>query len=792
MKKSIFSLLALAAILSVSCNKEQEAPVVPESAGRHAVSIKAAITPGTRTSYENDKTFSWKAGDVIQVLTLSADETYLRLEDFIAESDGPETIFSGEVEDGYTLFGNAFYTAKESYVAFGGEGDSNIYLNFPSFTYIDGDSETYYTVDSANPLENLPLIGFKGEEDDTFVFQTAAGAAKFTFEDIPEGAEYVAVEGSANYLSGQFAFDDTGVLRMENNRPGSYTYTDSEGKERTMYYSSRYVVYHFERNADGTATIYMPLPVGEIPAGATVDFFDSELENVLYSRTIRGAIPISRNKVTEVASFSAAQEWESMGYGYFFDLPIFYYMSDEDASDDITFSMPAVEFFRDKTQTGVYRIQNPYPLAAEYRGYTINADYELDDYLYLTVMKDDTVIYDDFYTGYTYSNSSREGHVFAACPGQWGDDNTYNFVAKYQDDGTPQEIILSSLYLYQYNNLYYYWNWSESWHYLWTSIIFPGVEEQLDLNVSVSLEELSDDNPSQPIGLVELGLNGSTDITAVDLVIARNAEEAEEMISAGLATRAEVADTYSVNFPPDAPTGDYFAYAKIVPENGLTDACALLFWSDSEFEYFRSDEDRGLEIEDIAGSYSSNAYYYYNGTWYYNTLTLVVEESDDPLSGEIMFTSFCPEYASIIPRLSPTMSTIYAYFDPATGVVTIPSGQPAFTSKSVSYIIGGYPDVSDDVTLYLKEPGVLYSKHYIGYYMGGASSTFIGVIDEQTTFTREGNTSSAPRRIRHNATDPAPGSSAPSDKAANLNRYHLHQFSEQPILFRGSPSKIGR
>ena len=786
MKKSIFSLLALAAILSVSCNKEQEAPVVPESAGRHAVSIKAAITPGTRTSYENDKTFSWKAGDVIQVMTLSADESYLRLEDFTAESDGPETIFSGEVEDGYTLYGNAFYTAKESYVAFGGEGDSNFYLNFTSFTYIDGDSETYYTVDSANPLENLPLIGFKGEEDDTYVFQTAAGAAKFTFEDIPEGAEYVAVEGSANYLSGQFAFDETGVLRMENNRPGSYTYNNN-----TYYYSSRYVVYHFERNADGTATIYMPLPVGEIPAGATVDFFDAELENILYSRTIRSAIPISRNKVTEVASFSAApsENWEDMGMGAYYDLLPFYYMN----SDVNTFV--GVEFYKNADLPGIYRIENPYPYAAEDRGYTIPSEYELPEYLEFTILKDNTVIYEDIHTGYTdESDPTVYGDWFGGCPASWGEDNSFNFVAKYHEDGTPDLMVLSPLYLYQANGGYYYAYSSTTWKNMWVTVYFPGadLENQYDLYCSVELTEVSDDNPAQPLGSVELDLGES--FAGAYLVIAKDKAAAKAMFDAGLGVQVSESGTYDAPFPADAASGEYYAYAKTIPAEGFTENCALVIDSDTEFEYFRSDEDRQLTVDDIAGSYTGNNYYRTSMSGWTAApvdMTLTVEESDDPLSGyEIMFSSLCPEIASAIAgrTASVTAQPVYAMFDTAHGVVTIPTGQIAYTIKqknqTTNLTVG---DVyGNEVVLFLREDGSLRNKQNIGFWNG---SELVGNTNRDTTFYPDGASNAPGRKTRKSF------SINPIGKTflENMNLYPgLDTAPVDRMPFTGMRTKVGR
>ena len=193
MKKLIFSALALIGLLAVSCNKEKEMPVLrtDEPVNTHTVSIKASIAPETRTSYADDKTFSWVENDSITVVTLSPDEEYIRLVTFYAQSSGPETIFSGEVEEGYTLYNMAFYAAAGTGgVHFGGEDDSNLYYFLPAGTSIDGDTKTEYTVESANPLSNLPLIGVKKEEDDSYLFYTATGAAKFSFTDVPEGAAY--------------------------------------------------------------------------------------------------------------------------------------------------------------------------------------------------------------------------------------------------------------------------------------------------------------------------------------------------------------------------------------------------------------------------------------------------------------------------------------------------------------------------------------------------------------------------------------------------------------------------
>ena len=800
MKKFFFFAVALTGLLAVSCNKEKEAPVAVEPGSTRTVSIKAVITPGTRTSYENDKTFSWKKGDVVLVMT--SDETYIHLREFTAESDGPETVLTGEVPEGETLSSNAFYTAKESYVAFGSdEGDNNIYLNFPSFTYIDGDSETYYTVDSANPLMNLPLVGFKGESDDTFVFQTAAGAVKFTFTDIPEGVAYLAVEGSANYLSGQFAFDGTGVAKMENYRPGTYEYNDN-----TYSYASRYVAYHFDRNADGTGTIYMPMPVGEIPAGARLDFYDAELENVLYSRSLRSAIPIERNRVTEVAAFSAASDWESMGTGAYYDMAPFYYMTAEDdrETDDIVYHMSQVEFFRDKNRPGVYRFENPYKKAAEDRGYEIDPEFleDMDDYLELTVLQDGTIIYDDYYTGYKYAASTGEAtvdvHPFAACPGNWGDENSFNFVAKVTEDGVPMNAFLSSLYLYARDGGYYYWNWPDSWSYMWTTVLFPDAEEQLDLNCSVTLLEIADDTPAHPTAKVEVKLGD--DLVGAYVVVAQDRASAEEMFAAGKGTLAEEEGTVIAPFPEDAPTGVYYAYAKTVPAEGLTANCSLLFGDDEEYEYFRSDMDRGLTLDDIVGSYSAKDYYFtikqykrtgYGWTSSAQTLTMVVEESDNPLSGDIMFTEIVPELAKAVSNRTATMTPVYGWFDTATGVITIDVGQTACTYRNDYYTLGNID--GEAVSLYLVEPGVVTCKKNIAFLLNGQMNEYEvpeGWTNAGTTFNRTGG-GNAPAKAPVRSQE-ASGSGAGHSAPSIVNPFTAKRPAGVEMLYPGQRLTLGR
>ena len=766
MKKFFFFAVALMGLLAVSCNKEKEAPVTLDNSGKHLVSVKATIEPGTRTSYENDKTFSWVEGDVVKFLVLSADEQHIHFQEFTAQSSGRTTVFEAELEEGETLYGIGFYTPKDSFMSFGqDEEDGNVYMYFPTFIYIDGDNEKYYTVNSANPLENLPLTGIQAE-DGSFVFRTAGGAAKFSFTDVPEGAAYFVIENSGNRLSGRFAMDENGVFTMEGALGGTYEY---EGE--TYSNSFGYLGYHFDRKSDGTGSIYVPLPVGEIPSGATIGFYDEDLKELLYSRPLRADIPIERNKVTEVASFSAANQWEALGYGAYYDIATYYYMNSE------VNNFTAVEVYKDAAMPGVYQISNPYPDGAEDRGYTIPEQFELPEYVSFTVLKDNSVVYDDIHTGYNEEENLEDGagDWFLASPFFWGGENSFNFIAKYQEDGTPELMILSPFYLYLHNSGYYYALYSiglgqDDWKQMFVELYFPGADltNQYDLSCSVTFDEIADDNPMQATANVTVQL-GTEDATAslvpafqgAVLVVAPDRDTAREMVAAGKGTTVTESGTYEVAFPADAPNGIYYAYALTVPAEGFTENCALLFDSDSGYEYFRSDEDRGLTVDDIVGNYSATGDYVAvvdnKGVWAYDApMTMVIEENPDPLSDyPITFTDIFPEVAAALAGEGAMIMAqpLDGILDTAHGVVTIPAGQVAYRIRSkdgnrVLTLSANYLD--QDIEFFLREPGVLEVSDW--FYLvenGSAVAAVAPDDDEPIVYTREGTSYTPARAKQH-------------------------------------------
>ena len=266
MRKSVISLLALAAVFAVSCNKEQavEAPVLEGST--HPVTIRGSYVE-TKTAYANDKVFSWLAGDEISVME-DLDGT-VKFDVFTAASEGAATDFSGEISDGASLGQWAVYPANLSPAVT--EGALNVTL-----------PQTYEEVDSDNPMSSLPLVGQK-QEGNAYQFSTAMGVLKFTFNNVPDMTGILAISANEE-LWGTFAVDAEGTVQLEN-------YVGDGGKEVSIV---------VERTDDNGIVAYFPVPVGTLTAGAVVTLYSPYYE-FLYEIETKKDIEVVRNRVTEIA-----------------------------------------------------------------------------------------------------------------------------------------------------------------------------------------------------------------------------------------------------------------------------------------------------------------------------------------------------------------------------------------------------------------------------------------------------------------------------------------------------------
>ena len=309
MKKLIFPVLALVAALTVSCNKEQgtESPAAKAS---QKVTIEASIA-GTKTAYANDKTFSWLAGDKISVME-DLDGT-VKFNEFTAASEGPTTTFDGEISDGATLGKWAVYPSTlEPEVS--EDGTLTIRVQHGSVQEID----------PANPLQYLPLVGQK-QEDDSYKFATAMGAVKFSFKNVPDNVAYFNIQANEP-VWGYFTADEDGTVKLANfvsgdEEPG-YTWWDVVPAE------------------DGTLDVYVSMPVGTLTAGMTVWLEDAQVNEIYAINTVKD-IEVVRNRVTELAPV----EIPSSG------------MTLEDVYG--VYEVETVDFFADE-ETGEYNVGSRY------------------------------------------------------------------------------------------------------------------------------------------------------------------------------------------------------------------------------------------------------------------------------------------------------------------------------------------------------------------------------------------------------------------------------------------------
>lgn len=718
MKKLFYSVLALAGILAVSCNKEIEKPVTItdfESVSTHTVTVRADFGAETRTAYANDKTFSWVQGDTIQVYTVNEETGMARVAKLVAQESGASVDFVGEVEDGFELTSFAVYTAKSSWLSW---DENNFYVYLPGTTAIDND-EYQFNVDSDNPMSNVPLVGSVDSEG-VLHFSTATGVLKFNLTDLPSEATYFELGADdGNMLQGYFSVDvENGTINREGGREGTYTYTDKDGNEQTARYSYSNLFYVFTPSAAGEATIYVPVPVGTLGAGATVRIYNED-DEVIFTKKTTKDITVTRNKVTELAALSAKVEWVSLGTGKFGDH--YHFNADYDVD---------VEIQQNGSDPTEFRLVNPYAGYRELTEYEATGDETgPDPYLVFRVLKngervngttvthDDLVYFDAYYTGMIDDNYGVD--PFLAHPSRWGSEFAESewlrsIVVKYQEDGvTPSNVQLAPVFFWVTDKEAGRGYWSGDSYLGYNNLIeikFPGAE-RIDLDASVSFVEIVDSTPEQSVALV--AFEHSAAITAGKIVIAANQEDAVAAFAdASRCTEATEAGEYEVLLPANAPSGDYYIYAQTSVVSGLTPVSAQLLVSDS-FKYFNPLDDKGFTLDDVIGSYTTDDYYYVGG-WKQATMTMTVEESDDPLNGDVMITSLCPEVISNYGDVTFT-GALYGYFNTATGEINVPAKQVFATGGGAEWYVTDFS--GGDLHLLLTEPGKILNE---GNYAFGA------------------------------------------------------------------------
>ena len=286
-KHLIGTILVLAAL--AACNKEIDTqtpaivdPVEETPAGKVTLTFKATIGEETRTTYANDKTASWAAGDKISVRV--TDGTNFETAEF-STTDG-ET-FTGQVTDGFTTIVSGVYPANENHVFSGGSVQS-VYL-----------PESYNLEDADDTGRFIPLIGTIDGEN--MSFHHFCSAMKVTLTNIPAEATVFTFTANGQQVAGGFTLSGE---RMELTDQGSNASVQ------------------FTFNAGATErSFYIPIPDGTLAANSFVTL--SNADEVLFKKSITSSPTFGLNAnskdairvLPEVACWTRNEDWTAYYYG---------------------------------------------------------------------------------------------------------------------------------------------------------------------------------------------------------------------------------------------------------------------------------------------------------------------------------------------------------------------------------------------------------------------------------------------------------------------------------------------
>ena len=720
MKKIFLSILALATLFAVSCNKElSKDDISPVLSKGTIYKIKATVDEQTKTAYAGGKTFSWVSGDKIAV-AISNPDGEVDFAEFSTSESGPVAEFSGVVEDYYRPI----------------EGGYAVYPTLLNPTFLSNGLITvdYPSVWDArgldDPLSILPLAA-SADVDGNYAFQHATGILQLSFTNIPEGAMEVYLLANGQALTGTYYID----LGEAGESYAQYDKTISDGWwiSGTGYLNTSV---YFDRPASGSATIYVPVPVGTLNAGLTISLRNSG-GSTLYSKTTTKDIPVARKQIVALPTLDA-DIWQPLGTAKFNH----YYFS---GSYSYGVEVPIQYNTENPNQ---YRLVNPYGVLLPALGITQVS--EPSDYLVFTLLqpgdeiygttitRSDLVNFEPVYTGYSADN------YFMAHPSYlsgYDEENQYiyNRVIKYQEDGkTPANIELDG------HRLYYTTSGSLRGYYclernLVMQIAFPGCDI-LDYTASLAYEGANQAS-SGSAPLIDFNVTLGADTEYALVAVASSEDDALEAVYGGQGTRVNASGTVTVSLPANSPTGSYFA-AILTFADGQDWLSAS-----SSFNYANPDEDKGYTIDDIVGTYDVSAYPLTTGSD--ENFTMVIAASD--VSGSnVMITSFDGVPCSY--------ASVYGNFDTKTGLVTFPADQIFYIGSSYAYGLRAFEEPLD-LTFIMSSPGNLSTDQWVvSAAYNKLTYAYLGYFDVWADFVAVRNSSSTMKPLK------AASSANPSEK----------------------------
>lgn len=184
---------SLAALALAACDTTMEIDNAPE--GMKVLSVKGSRLEVTKTSYTDDKTFAWSAGDKVSILCNDGTDT--AWETFTASDAATSSTLTVTVSDDThigALTGKkpALYPASTHVY----DDDSNIYFHLPA-------ERDFRAAKGGHDESAIPMFAW-GNDAQEFAFANMTGAIKFSFTNISATMVKFTFTSNGEKMSGLF------------------------------------------------------------------------------------------------------------------------------------------------------------------------------------------------------------------------------------------------------------------------------------------------------------------------------------------------------------------------------------------------------------------------------------------------------------------------------------------------------------------------------------------------------------------------------------------------------------
>lgn len=403
--KRIFALMAATILILPSCTREMTTPV------ESTFTLNARIDNGdeTKTLYKesgNKAILHWVKQDQIKFIVYNRNSYSANFYRFIAQNDGTEARFVLATTIDYNSWTPSGYAVYPTSLGISGTKDA-YKVSLPAT----------YTVSGTDMTKGfIPMIGAAqpGNPND-YVFKAAVGVLRITLTDLHPDARKLTLKTSSDKLSGTFSLDAENGLLM----------SSASG---TVGHS---ITVNFDRQTAGsTLTVYMPVPVGSISAGAVLEVQREDGSALMATAPTVRDLAVGRGQLIKLPPIQV-ESWSPIGTGQFIDF---------DAFDDGLYVSGIIE--QSTLDQHRYRMAGPYQAfldKAGNEGKKVLFAEGPDAYLYFT-LEDGYVLFNKHATGMAYKDSAEERSV--SHPGTSGV-NYWNSRVIKTDGTAPANIQLA-------------------------------------------------------------------------------------------------------------------------------------------------------------------------------------------------------------------------------------------------------------------------------------------------------------------------------------------------------------